>query len=175
MTNTRIPDQAPELPDSARPTNRRRPLAYVIASHLVRVVLILGLLALLTGVPTNIDTWNDPGASVLPSERTMPAWGNYVLGLVSLIAVIALALGWFARAVSPLGARTIRAAALTAAVGMTTWAAVLFTSQVISMRPQEGLVSAGIGLYGDAIFGVLALATAAALVRDALTRWHPAA
>jgi hypothetical protein len=92
---------------------------------------------------------------------------------VALIAFGALTAGWFAKTRSARDARGFRVVSLGAAVGMTAWAAVLFTSQVISMRPQEGLASKGIGIYRDAIFGVLALATAANLVWDAWTRWRP--
>lgn len=103
----------------------------------------------------------------------MPGWGNYLLTFVALMAGSTLIVGWFAKSRSARDARGFRAVALVAAVGMTAWAAVLFVSQVISMRPQEGLVSVGIGLYGHAIFGVLALATAAQLGWDARMRWRP--
>jgi hypothetical protein len=58
---------------------------------------------------------------------------------------------------------------------MAVWAAVPFVSQRTAMRPQEGLGSVGIGINADAFFGVLALATAASLVRDASSRWRPVA
>ena len=90
-------------------------------------------MALLTVVPANLDTWNDPNASVLPREPTMPGWGNYLLTFVALLAFGALSAGWFAKSRSAHDARGFRAVALGAAVGMTAWAAVLFVSQVISM------------------------------------------
>jgi len=175
MTSASTQPQVPDLPDSAPPARIRRRRTFAIASHLVRAILLVGLVAILTGVPANIDTWNDPNASVLPSERTMPGWGNYLLTFVALLAFGVLAAGWVARKKSAHDARGFRVLALAAAAGMTAWAALRFASQVISPRPQEGQLSAGIGRYGGALFGVLALATATQLVWDAQTRWRPAA
>ncbi|MDE0572697.1 hypothetical protein ON058_04620 [Demequina sp. B12] len=138
----------------------------------LRLVLVAVAGFVLTAVPENYSTWDRPGASVLPSERTMPVWGNVVVAAVMAASIVSIAVGWWlrrrpaARGTTLLGVH--RWLAVVTLVGLTWWAAVLLVSQVTSMLPQEGVmaVRGGPFLYLDAFVATVAGVTGIVVLRD---------
>lgn len=137
-------------------------------SALGRALLLVPATFLLVGIPENIASWDSPNASVLPSERTMPVWGNYVLAAVTVAAVALLVVGWVQRRSTAAAASRVQAAvAWTTLVGLAAWLAALVTSQAIRLVADDGVTGQGFGIYLDGLFALAALATAIILIRDA--------
>ncbi|WP_062132503.1 hypothetical protein [Demequina aestuarii] len=139
-----------------------------LGSALGRAVLLAPAVFLLIGLPENVDSWDSPNASVLPSERTMPVWGNSVLAIVTVAAMALLVAGWVQRRSAGTEASRVQAAVTWATlVGLAAWSVALLASQVIRLFPDDGVTGQGFGIYIDGVFAVAALATAAVVIRDA--------
>ncbi|WP_152650085.1 hypothetical protein [Demequina globuliformis] len=129
------------------------------------------LVLLVTLFPENLRTWDDPNASVLPSERTMPAWGNLAMMAIMVVTAVALAVGWRARRrldrQAPRAAQVLTWATV---AGQLAWAGVLIASLVVSMAPaaEEAVIGTGPGIVLDGFAGLVALATAFVAARDAI-------
>ena len=115
-----------------------RPLRPGVASALLRVPLIAWAGLVLASMPENLRTWDDPNASVIPGERTMPQAGSVLVAVAMALSIVMLAVGWVARR-RDRGTHTFTRAA----------------------------IGVGLGVFLDGIAALAALATAAVLARDA--------
>ncbi len=140
-----------------------------LGSALLRLLLVAFAIFLLAALPDNYYEWDNDSASVIPSERNMPIWGNYVVAALCLAALGLLIIGWLQRRIGQ--ERTHRshvAMAWLACVGHLLWAGVLTVSQVKALSNDGGAMGNGIGSYLDGVFALVALGTAVLLARDAL-------
>lgn len=142
-----------------------------IGSALLRAPLEIIALSMLISVPEHLSNWSEPNASVLPSERTMPGWGNYVLGATLLATLVALSLGWIIRRQSsPRPGPGWQIASWAAMLGLLGWSGVLIASHVISTVDRardEATIGVGPGIFLDLAFALVALITVAVIARDA--------
>ncbi|MDN4481236.1 hypothetical protein [Demequina muriae] len=146
-----------------------------VGSALGRALLLVPAVFLLLGLPENVASWDSPNASVLPTERTMPVWGNQVLAVVTAVTILMLVAGWVLRRRSPRlrgwAAAWARWCSVVAVAGQILWCAALVASFWVAMRPEtDGAVIGTVLPDGgiDATFAVIALATAALLIQDAV-------
>ncbi|WP_062317874.1 hypothetical protein [Demequina maris] len=137
----------------------------------VRIVLALGALLVVVSVPEQLRTWDDPSASVIPAERTMPKEANWLLGAVMLVTAFALVAGWVVRrtraAASPRAVAAWRASAWITAAGLAAWIAVLAVSQWIAVQPSDAVIGMGApGQLWDTVIALPAIVTLAIVGRD---------
>lgn len=141
------------------------------ASVIVRVALGAISAFVLLGIPENMSSWDVPNASTVPSERVMPAWGNYLVAVAYALAIVMLALGWaLRRRTAQRRGWAVWLDGVTIAL-LTAWAGVLVASIWISTRPEpeEAVIGTALPDFGiDAALAVMAAATAIVLVRDLL-------
>ena len=141
-----------------------------IGSALLRVPLQILAVLVLTVVPENLSSWSEPNASVLPSERTMPVWGNYVLAATLLAALVAITLGWIIRRQQPPRPGPVwHISSWVAMLGLLWWAGVLIASHVISAvdgARDEAVIGVGPDIFLDLAFALVALITLAVIARD---------
>lgn len=141
-----------------------------IGSALLRAPLEIIALSMLISVPENLSSWSEPNASVLPSERTMPGWGNYVLGATLLAALVALSLGWIIRRQqSPRPGPGWQITSWGAMLGLLAWSGVLIASHVVSTVDRardEAVIGVGPDIFLDLACALVALITLAVIARD---------
>lgn len=137
-------------------------------SAVLRGLLCLGSLTVLVGMPENLAYWDEPGASVVPTERTMPGWGNYLVAVALGLGTVLLVAGWFTRQrrrPQPWWARSVAAVA---GVVLVLWVASLLASQILSLVPDGGAIGVGLGpaIFVDALLAGLGTAVVALMICD---------